>query len=198
MKKILRKKSAFFNPRVLLAFVLCSIGLLMALFGLGAFPGSSAFAQDSKGRDATPSPKASQMQSGMSLYNDESMPLRDAPFRPFKGKGEDHEGNENPKIPHNHIDAVDTVVQDARISAAALASPLIPAPILNFDGIPFPGVACNCAPPDTNGAVGPTQYVQMVNEGFQIFNKSTGASILGLNSIASLFVGMPAPCNAGN
>jgi hypothetical protein len=49
----------------------------------------------------------------------------------------------------------------------------------NFNGISFPGVACNCAPPDTNGEVGSTQYVQMVNEGFQVFDKTTGASLLG-------------------
>ena len=29
----------------------------------------------------------------------------------------------------------------------------MPAPTLNFNGIPFPGVACNCAPPDTNGEI---------------------------------------------
>ena len=40
-------------------------------------------------------------------------------------------------------------------------------------------MACNCAPPDTNGEVGATQYVQMVNEGIQVFNKTTGASVLG-------------------
>ena len=55
----------------------------------------------------------------------------------------------------------------------------MPSPILNFDGIGFPGVACNCAPPDTDGEVGATQYVQMVNEGIQVFNKSTGASVFG-------------------
>ena len=44
--------------------------------------------------------------------------------------------------------------------------------MLSFDGIVFPGVGCNCAPPDTDGEVGATQYVQMVNEGFQVFNKS--------------------------
>jgi len=48
-------------------------------------------------------------------------------------------------------------------------------PILNFAGIPFPGVICNCAPPDTNGEVGQTQYVQIVNEGYQVFDKTTGA-----------------------
>ena len=32
------------------------------------------------------------------------------------------------------------------------------------------------APPDTNGAVGATQYVQWVNTAFAVFNKATGAS----------------------
>ena len=57
----------------------------------------------------------------------------------------------------------------------------------NFDGIGFPGVACNCAPPDTNGEVGSTQYVQIVNEGFQVFNKSTGASVFGPVGIQTLW-----------
>ena len=51
----------------------------------------------------------------------------------------------------------------------------------------FPGVGCSCAPPDTNGAVGATQYVQMVNEAFQVFDKATGDSVLGPNSISSLW-----------
>ena len=31
--------------------------------------------------------------------------------------------------------------------------------------------------------VGATQYVQMVNEGYQVFDKATGNSVLGPNSI---------------
>ena len=69
-------------------------------------------------------------------------------------------------------------------SVLHLLAPSIPAPILNFDGIPFPGVGCSCAPPDTNGDVGLTQYVQMVNEGYQVFDKTTGNSVLGPNSIS--------------
>jgi len=41
----------------------------------------------------------------------------------------------------------------------------------------FPGVGCNCAPPDTNGQVGKVQYVEMVNEGLQFFDKLTGTSL---------------------
>src|SRR5262249_4189803 len=72
-----------------------------------------------------------------------------------------------------------------------------PSPILNFDGIPFPGVGCNCAPPDTNGAVGKTQYVQIVNEGYQVFDKATGASLLGSNSISSVWTGFGGVCETG-
>jgi hypothetical protein len=70
----------------------------------------------------------------------------------------------------------------------------MPSPLLNFNGIPFPGVACNCAPPDTNGEVGLTQYVQIVNEGYQVFNKSTGASVFGPVSITTIWSGFGGVC----
>lgn len=87
-----------------------------------------------------------------------------------------------------HSNAPDPVVQ------STLAPLAVPATILNFDGIAFPGVACNCAPPDTNGEVGATQYAQIVNEGYQVFNKSTGASQLGPVSIVTLWNGFGGVC----
>jgi hypothetical protein len=42
----------------------------------------------------------------------------------------------------------------------------------------FPGFSVLYAPPDTNGAVGATQYVQWVNTYFAVFNKSTHATEL--------------------
>ena len=57
----------------------------------------------------------------------------------------------------------------------------ISGPIQNFDGICLPfgepcalPSSCSCLPPDTNGEVGATQYVQMVNTDFVVFSK-TGA-----------------------
>jgi N-acetylneuraminic acid mutarotase len=73
----------------------------------------------------------------------------------------------------------------------------MPSPILNFDGIAYPGVNCFCAPPDTNGEVGSTQYVQIVNEGVEVFDKTTGASLLGPISIESLWSGFGGPCETG-
>ena len=108
---------------------------------------------------------------------------------------QEREAAENPKISNSHVDRVDPVVEKGSI--LGLLAPSIPAPILNFDGIPFPGVGCSCAPPDTNGEVGATQYVQIVNEGYQVFDKTTGASVLGPNSIVSLWSGFGGVCQTG-
>jgi hypothetical protein len=121
---------------------------------------------------------------GESVRNDTSTALRD--MKPTKvGRKVEREANENPKVPTKHKNSADPVVQGAN-SLMAFAGLNMPSPILNFDGIFFPGVACNCAPPDTNGEVGATQYVQMVNEGFQVFDKTTGASLLGPSGITTL------------
>src|SRR5438128_3069669 len=127
---------------------------------------------------------------GASTHNDKSPPLRDMKQLPMTFKPE-HEANDNPKIPHSHKDSKDTVVQSG---ASAPISAAMPGTQANFDGIPFPGVACNCAPPDTNGEVGATQYVQIVNEGYQVFDKSTGASQLGPAGIATLWQGFGGVC----
>src|SRR6266702_4239563 len=138
--------------------------------------------------------EAVKITSGVSVKNDVSPPLRNMQQLPPKAVPE-HEANENPKLGLNriHPNYADKVIQSK-------ASPnAMPTPIMNFDGIPFPGVSCNCSPPDTNGEVGTTQYVQMVNEGYQVFNKSTGASVLGPSSIVSLWAGFGGLCeNNGN
>ena len=71
---------------------------------------------------------------------------------------------------------------------------VMPTTILNFDGIPFPGVACFCAPPNADGAVGLTQSVQVVNEGYQVFDKTTGASVLGPAALTTIWSGFGGVC----
>jgi len=132
----------------------------------------------------------SDMSVGHSTHNDTSPLLRDMPQLPLIFKPE-REANENPKLKHSHKDAPDPVVQTAQSAPITAA---MPSTDLNFDGVPFPGVACNCAPPDTNGEVGATQYVQIVNEGYQVFNKTTGASQLGPSGIATLWQGFGGVC----
>src|SRR6202162_2392725 len=126
---------------------------------------------------------------GTSYHNDTSPPLRDIKQLPIESHAE-REANENPKLPTHHKDSPDEAVgQDQAVSL-----PSIPGTILNFDGTPFPGVACNCAPPDTDGEVGSTQYVQIVNEGYQVFNKTTGASVLGPSGISTIWSGFGGVC----
>jgi hypothetical protein len=53
---------------------------------------------------------------------------------------------------------------------------------LNFDGISAQDTVASggpFVPPDTNGAVGATQFVEWVNVTFEVFDKSTGAAVMG-------------------
>ena len=104
-----------------------------------------------------------------SYHNDVSPPLRKMAATDNPARHQEREAAENPKIPNSHVDSPDPVVDRGPI--LRVFAPSVPEPILTFDGIAFPGVGCNCAPPDTNGAVGLTQYVQMVNEGYQVFRQ---------------------------
>ena len=51
-------------------------------------------------------------------------------------------------------------------------TPNMPPPLLTFLGTDRVTSGCNCRPPDTNGDVGPNHYVQTVNIGFRVFDKS--------------------------
>ncbi len=135
------------------------------------------------------------MQATVSYHNDVSRPLREMAANDGPDRHQKREAAKNPKIPNSHVDSPDPVVDHGSVRRSF--APRIPEPILNFDGILFPGVGCNCAPPDTNGAVGLTQYVQMVNEAYQVFDKATGNSVLGPNSIASLWSGFGGACETG-
>src|SRR5438128_3676056 len=162
--------SRFVRLRLLLSLLLGSAGMLLGL--LGAFSSSSLSAQP-------PTAQQNSVAIGASYHNDVSPPLRSLPaWLPTDVKA-DHEANENPKVPRHHRDSFDPVIQSIHASTAlGSVSPSIAATLNNFDGIPFPGVGCNCAPPDTNGAIGKRQYVQIVNEGYQVFDEATEGPLL--------------------
>ncbi len=125
---------------------------------------------------------------GHSAKNDVSIPLRDMKPLPLtKGK---MEAPENPVTPNFSIGAEgkDPVVQNW------LAAPLMPAPIMNFNGL---GNRNGVYPPDTNGEVGPNHFVQMANLSLQIFNKS-GASVYGPVNGNQIWSGFGGPCEANN
>jgi hypothetical protein len=72
---------------------------------------------------------------------------------------------------------------------------------LNFAGVGNGdyGFSPNAAPPDTNGAVGATQYVQWVNESFAVFDKSTGAIAEGFPKPGNaIWAGFGGGCQTNN
>src|SRR5207249_5177694 len=129
------------------------------------------------------------------VHSDLSGPLREQPLI-WPPMQTEHEANLNPKIPHEHQDGPDQVIQSS-FWQRMINTPAIPGPVLSWAGIPFPGVSCNCAPPDTDGEVGKTQYVQMVNEGLQVFDKVTGTSLFGPVAIGSIWSGFGGACQSG-
>ncbi|MGI8889431.1 MAG: hypothetical protein ACR2G0_01425 [Chthoniobacterales bacterium] len=147
------------------------------------------------GGHLTAAPSGSQVQVLPSYHHDVSAPLRQLVVASHIEREPEHEAAANPRIPNNHVDTADAALEKGSI--LRLLTPKIPDPILSFDGIVFPGVGCNCAPPDTNGAVGLTQFVQMVNEGYQVFDKTTGNTVLGPASISSLWSGFGGACQSG-
>jgi hypothetical protein len=60
------------------------------------------------------------------------------------------------------------------------------------------GFSVTGAPPDTEGTVGATQYVQWVNTSFAIFNKSTGALVAGPTAGNTLWSGFGGGCQTNN
>src|SRR2546425_6119844 len=108
------------------------------------------------------------------VYHDASPRLRDMPPIPPK--------EERRVIPRRLIyrgrpsGQADPVVQSSAVS------PLVSTTSgLNFDGVGQGayGFTVHAAPPDTNGSVGATQFVQWVNLSFAVFDKSTGGLLYG-------------------
>lgn len=71
---------------------------------------------------------------------------------------------------------------------------------LSFEGLGQGqyGFGVQYIPPDTNGTVGATQYIQWVNASFAIFNKTTGALIAGPTLGNTLWQGFGGGCQTNN
>jgi hypothetical protein len=84
-----------------------------------------------------------------------------------------------------------TSVASAPLVHSALPAPVNVSPGLNFEGVAADGTR---ATPDTNGAVGKTQYVQWVNLSFEVFDKPSGNRVLGPLYGNTLWTGFGGPC----
>lgn len=127
--------------------------------------------------------------------HDVSPPLRDIqPIPPEFGRP-----HERPRpIPLGRVEGLPEGKDDPALQSAP--NVLVAAVTgLGFDGL---GIGSpytpDAAPPDTNGAVGATQYVQWVNEAFAVYNKSTGALLYGPALGKTLWSGFGGPCQSFN
>src|SRR5262249_44218895 len=82
----------------------------------------------------------------------------------------------------------DPVLQTSTLPAVPTSSGL------NFDGVGANG----SAPPDTNGAVGATQFVEWVNTEFAVYNKATGNLLFGPAAGKTLWQGFGGGCETNN
>ena len=133
-----------------------------------------------------------------SQHNDSSPPLFLMPPAPREFRYEDHEVKMVP-LPRP---GPPSAVSAERIVQAqhALGQPLAPTAGLNFDGVGqgFGAYTVCCAPPDTNGDIGPNHYVETVNLDLAVFNKTSGALLFGPVKINSLWAGFGGGCQNDN
>jgi hypothetical protein len=191
----------FFNLRVLIGLLVVLAGVLLALLGFGAF--SNASAQANVG--STKMPAQTQEPLGQQIgqitvipavHSDLSPPLREQPVERPQAE-EEREPPVNPGIPFRYKGAPDPVIQSS-FSQTLITPPAIAAPVHTWAGISKPCNGCTLGiPPDTNGAVGKTQYVEMVNDALQVFDKLTGTSLLGPIPIDSVWFGFHDACRTG-
>jgi hypothetical protein len=127
--------------------------------------------------------------------SDVSRPLRDIVPIPFVDTGEDE--HELKALPHHHALQALTLAADVVHQSAVL--PKVGATQgLSFDGVGVPNLSPSGAPPDPNGAVGATQYVQWVNSSFAVFDKVTGAMTYGPAAGNTLWSGFGGRCETDN
>jgi hypothetical protein len=137
------------------------------------------------------------------VHHDVSPPLSSIAGKPWSGARYSDPPMRMPALrpgPHNNLVAP---VQTSIGTAAA------PATSNNFDGVgngfsgPNGTFTVNAAPPDTNGAVGPQDYVQTVNTDFAVFNKdatrgTVGSVRYGPVAINTLWSGFGGLCQSDN
>jgi len=131
------------------------------------------------------------------VKHDVSPPLRSIAAAPPQAGG----AQQQALVPHPTRPPItgarlDAVAQQPTGSLSSVST------ILNFDGQSANDnravLGFAFVPPDTNGAVGATQFVQIVNVTLAVYDKRTGAVLLGPEAINTVWKGFGGPCEAGN
>jgi hypothetical protein len=130
------------------------------------------------------------------VKHDRSQPLRDLAASTTSSASAQHVASFPQKtgspIVSTAPDPVAQVPSGARTSASVL---------LNFDGLSAADTVASggpFVPPDTNGAVGASQFVEWVNVTFEVFDKASGAVVMGPTPGNAFWKGFGGTCETHN
>ena len=154
---------------------------------IGLACAGSAHAQDQSGAQVTPAAQHDTLHS-----------LRGVMPRPddFSKSQREHAARPLPWI-DGPGSPPDGAVQGSASGAAPAAGSGVDGVGQGFSG-PQGTFTVDSAPPDTNGAVGATQYVQLVNTAFAVFDKTSKQVVYGPVQTNTLWSGFGGPCETDN
>jgi hypothetical protein len=197
MKKKSTSQSAFFNLRILTAAVFCLLGIAVALFAQGNRTKQAHQSNRSTTRQDAPgtqTPDVVHLIGPVRTATD----VRHLPYLPPK---EEFDEQILTRYPHG-TEAMPPAAPPSPylqklMKGLSRPTPKMPGPLLTFEGGGAAGF-CACAPPDSDGDVGPNHYVEAINSAFAVFDKS-GNDLTGPITYNTLFVplGGGTPCGAG-
>ena len=210
MKKSSSTRSAFFNRRAILACSLLLGGAVLALFAFGAGPksisstargGGGAPLFKSSGEPTQGTARADATAAYRGPHNDTRpvQPIRTAPLRQMKAIPPALAPVRVEREPIRPKPPTDASAA-GRTAQTYAGSPLsAPSAGIIFEGVGtgITGFVVNANPPDTNGRVGATQYVQWNNTSFAVFSK-TGTLLFGPAAGNTLFQPLGGVCATHN
>src|SRR5438105_286416 len=192
MRKNPHSQSGVFTPRILLAAILCSSGVCLAMLSFAAPMPASFQPEIREGERVRPSEFRGDVRN-LPQY------VTSVQRNTFSRRPREHD------LP---VPATKQVLPGVQLTTAsatgtstqAVQGPLapMPGPATSFDGMNF---NLNGAghPPDTVGDVGPNHFVQAVNTSVGIYSKTTGAA-LATFTFDALWAGAGTgtPCDTDN
>ena len=196
MKKKSTSQSAFFNLRILTACLFCLVGVAVALFARKPHKTDPTEHSLQRCSDApgTQKPDVVQMIGPVVMNQD----LRNLPYVAPKQKEEEKRLTRYP-FPLAGSDAPAGSGTSAYVKRLLKnvfrPAPRMPGPLLTFEGI---GDTAGVQPSDSEGDVGPSHYIEAINETLKIFDKN-GNTLSGPTTYNSFFSSLTGtPCANAN
>lgn len=128
--------------------------------------------------------------------HDVSKPLRDT--TPVAPPFDNFSVHALKAIPHGSSGGTDPVLQTSTSTPSSVST----SSLAGFDGVGVSsGYTITGEPPDTEGSVGSTQYVQWVNTAFAVYDKATGNKVYPASGFAAgstIWSGFGGPCSTDN